>query len=300
MPTRSQDGLGRDPYDHLHPDVRHLAPAVKSIRKACIETDRWVGYPAADDALSRLFELLDMPPRIRMPSVLFWATPNMGKTHIQKRFLELCARRAEAAPGSAASSVFWLELNDGLTEKRLYLDTLRALNVPTPEASATRLQTMVLRQLEARGIRLIILDELQRVTELRPVDQRHVLNVLKYISNQLSISLAGFGSGEARALIKSDLHLAERFDIVALPAWSKKEKWAVDAVRERLSYMPLRKPTNIDRHLMECLFARSNDLLGRMFNLLERSAIAALENEECISPALIEAVALRRRHDENG
>lgn len=33
---------------------------------------------------------------------------------------------------------------------------------------------------------------------------------------------------------------------------------------------------------------------------MERAAIAALENEECISPSLIEAVALRRRRDENG
>jgi len=37
-----------------------------------------------------------------------------------------------------------------------------------------------------------------------------------------------------------------------------------------------------------------------MFGLLERTAIAALEREECLSAALIEAVALRRRRDEDG
>ncbi len=104
----------------------------------------------------------------------------MGKTHIQKRFLQLCSLRAEAEPGALMSSVFWLELNTGLTEKRLYLDILRTLNVPSPDTSATRLQAMVLRQLEARGVHLILLDELQRVTELRPADQRQVLNALKY------------------------------------------------------------------------------------------------------------------------
>ena len=223
----------------------------------------------------------------------------MGKTHIQKRFLQLCSLRAEAEPGALMSSVFWLELNTGLTEKRLYLDILRTLNVPSPDTSATRLQAMVLRQLEARGVHLILLDELQRVTELRPADQRQVLNALKYLSNQLSVSLAGFGSGEAKALIQSDLHLAERFDIVALPTWSRKEKWAVDAMRERLSYMPLRKPTNVGREFMGCLFAHSDALLGRMFRLLERTAIAALENEECVSASLIEAVASRRRREED-
>ena len=111
--------------------------------------------------------------------------------------------------------------------------------------------------------------------------------------------MAGFGSGEAKALIQSDLHLAERFDIVALPTWSRKEKWAVDAMRERLSYMPLRKPTNVGREFMGCLFAHSDALLGRMFRLLERTAIAALENEECVSASLIEAVASRRRREED-
>jgi len=115
-------------------------------------------------------------------------------------------------------------MNDGLTEKRLYLDILTTMGAPAPDTTTPRLQAMVLRHLRARDVRLIIFDELQRATELRPRDQRTVLNVLKYISNQLSISLAGFGSGEAKALIQSDPHLEERFDIVALPMWTKSSR----------------------------------------------------------------------------
>ncbi|WP_165187216.1 TniB family NTP-binding protein [Caulobacter soli] len=283
-------------FGHLHPDIRHLATADRQVRKTCILTDQWISYPAGEDAIERLFELLDMPPRIRMPSILFWAHPNMGKTHIQKRFLMLCAARG----AMFVEAVLWLEVNDGLTEKRLYLDLLAALNAPAPDATTSRLQAMVLRQLKARGIRLVILDELQRVTELRPRDQRAILNALKYISNQLSISIAGFGSGEARALIQSDPHLGERFDIIALPKCNKKEKWLVDLVRARLELIPLRKPTQVDRQFMTVLLLHSNSLLGRMFRLLERAAIAALDNEECLSADLIEAVTLRRRLAENG
>jgi hypothetical protein len=95
-------------------------------------------------------------------------------------------------------------------------------------------------------------------------------------------------------------HLEQRFDIVALPKWTKRERWVVDAVRERVALMPLRKPTNVDRELMEALFLHSKSVVGPMFGLLERTAVAALEREECLSPALIEAVALRRRRAENG
>jgi hypothetical protein len=284
------------PFDHLHPDIRHLATADLQVRKACIQTDRWISYPAADEALERLFELLDMPPRVRMPSILFWARPNMGKTFIQLRFLELCAVRGTAS----TASVLRLEVNDNLTEKRLYMDLLNAFNAPAPDTTASRLQAMVLRHIEARGVRMIILDELQRVTELRSKDQRAILNVLKYISNQLSVSIVGFGSGETKALITSDPHLEERFDVVALPTISKRGKWLSELVEERVKYLPLRKPTEIDRELMSALLFHSKSLLGRVFSLIERAAIAALERNECLSAGLVEAVAIHRQRVENG
>ncbi|WP_082560860.1 TniB family NTP-binding protein [Caulobacter sp. Root487D2Y] len=294
------------PFDHLHSEIRHLATAGILARKACIQTDRWISYPAAEDALERIFELLDMPPRLRMPSLLFWASPNMGKTHIQKRFIELCiARDTGEAPKSLSKpepygSVLWLEVNDNLSEKRLYMDLLNAFRAPCQDTTASRLQAMVLKHFEARSIRMIILDELQRITDLRDRDQRAILNVLKYLSNQLQVSIVGFGSGETKALIKSDAHLEERFDIVALPTWTTKEKWLVNLVSERIEYLPLRKPTSVDRALMEALFLHSRSLLGRMFDLIERTAIAALEHDEQLSASLVEEVATRRRRKEDG
>ena len=281
MATRSADEA---PFAHLHPDIAHLATADRAIRKAAIQTDRWVSYPAGDDAVVRLFEIYETPPRLRMPSALFLASPNMGKSSIQVRFLnEVRARYPSASEPEEkdkpfrAEGVLRLEVNGDLTEKRFYDDFLRRLKAPRPiEATASRLQDMVLTYLTANRIRMIILDEIQRITELRTREQRIVLNVIKYISNQLSISIVGFGSGEAKALIQSDPHLAERFDIIALPAWGRRERWVVEAVRERLRYIPLRKPTVIDRPLMEALFLHSGSILGRLFNLIERAAIVAL------------------------
>lgn len=229
----------------------------------------------------------------------------MGKSCIQVHFLSLVRARYPASNEPAEKDKLWraegvlrLEINDELTEKRLYIDILRRLNAPRPmEATTYRLQDMVIIQLAANRVRMIILDEIQRITEFRARDQRIVLNALKYLSNQLSISIVGFGSGEAKALIKSDPHLEERFEIVGLPAWAKREKWVVDAVRERLRFIPLRKPTLIDRPLMEALFLHSGSIVGRLFSLIERAAIVALDNEECLAAKLIEDVALRRRRE---
>jgi hypothetical protein len=295
--------LDEDPFGHLHPDIAHLATADRAIRRAAILTDRWVNYPAAEDAIERMFEMLEMPPRLRMPSALFWASANMGKSSIQVHFLSLVRARYPTAsePGEKdkpfrAEGVLRLEVNDDLTEKRFYGDILRRLKAPRPiEATGSRLQDIALTHLSANRIRMMILDEIQRITELRTREQRIVLNVIKYISNQLSMSIVGFGSGEAKALIQSDTHLAERFDIIALPPWGRRERWVVEAVRERLCFIPLRKPTVVDRALMEALFFHSGTLLGRLFDLIERAAIVALDAEECLSAQLIEDVALRRR-----
>lgn len=113
---------GDDPFGHIHVDVRHLALAERAVRKATIQRDWWVGYPAGDDAIARLFEMVDTPRRTRMPAALYWAGSNMGKTAIQKRFLELFAARCEDTPGTLSQSVLWCEINSELTEKRLYLD----------------------------------------------------------------------------------------------------------------------------------------------------------------------------------
>lgn len=290
-----------DPFEHIHPDVRHLALAETPVRKATIEQDWWVAYPAGDDTIARLFGMADTPPRTRMPAMLFWAGSNMGKTSIQKRFLALFAARCERTPTRSAQSVLWMEINAELNEKRLYLDLLRAMKAPTPErATTSRLQRMVLSHLEARQVRLFIPDELQRVADLRSYEARVVMNALRYLCSQQSMCIAAFGSGETKALIQADPHLKERFEIVALPAWTRREKWAVDTVRERIAYMPIRKPTIVDRAFMDALMTYSDELVGRMFSLLEQAGVAALNHEECISAGLIEAVAQRRRRAEDG
>jgi hypothetical protein len=49
---------------------------------------------------------------------------------------------------------------------------------------------------------------------------------------------------------------------------------------------------------MEALFLHSGSILGRLFGLIERAAIVALDAEECLSAQLIEDVALRRRRED--
>lgn len=59
--------------------------------------------------------------------------------------------------------------------------------------------------------------------------------------------------------------------------------------------MPLRRPTKVDLAFMDILDQYGEGSLGRAVFLLERCGAAALENEECITVEMIEAVALGKR-----
>lgn len=159
----------------------------------------------------------------------------------------------------------------------------------------------MVRQLRARNTKLLVIDEIQHALDQRPMAQQVVLNTFKYLSNELGLSIAGFGSSEAKALVRADDHLAQRFEIVALPAWNQKQSWVVDVIRQRIALFPLRRVTVVDRPFMKALLEVSGPVAGRMFGTLERCAIAAIQNgDEKLSPELIEAVTLNVERLEYG
>ena len=69
-----------------------VASAVAADRDAeervqLILRDRWVSYPQGSAALERLAELLRGARRTRMPSLLVFGEPDIGKTTILRKFM---------------------------------------------------------------------------------------------------------------------------------------------------------------------------------------------------------------------
>lgn len=287
-------------FDHLDPRVQAAAIADDARRVAIISSDWWLPYPPGEDIIRRLFNLIDLPRRMRPPSLLVHGMPNAGKSAIITQFRALFDARA-ATQGSDPGAVVRIQAPPTVDEKRLYIEILGAVGAPTPETTIPRLRAMVVRQLQARNARLLIIDEVQHALDQRPMAQQVVLNTFKYLSNELGLSIAGFGSSEAKALVRADDHLAQRFDIVALPAWDQKQRWVVDLIKQRISLFPLRRESVVDRVFMKSLLQASGPVGGRMFGTLERCAIAAIQNgDERLSPTLIEAVTLNVERLEYG
>jgi hypothetical protein len=288
-------GAEKDPYAHIDPRVRHLAGAPDDQRRACMVADLWVPYPAGEQAVETLLWLVRQAPRLKMPSFLFCASPHMGKSKIIERFEALLALELAADPGRDTALV--VATPPTCDERRLYEAVLLAMQFRTPiDITLSRLQRIVIDQLTARRVRLLIFEEMQQMVEQRGSIVRVCLNTLKYLSNELRLSIAGFGSGEAKGLISFDAHLAVRFTVVELESWSRREPWVRKVVENRIGLMPLRQPTSVDRPLLEALRAQAKGRVGDYFDILESAGLLALdEGVERLTPELIDRAAERRR-----
>ena len=72
---------------HLQGPHRAIALLSDSERIAWIRQERWIQYGRAERILDILADLVDYPPRDRMPSMVIYGATGMGKTRIVQKFL---------------------------------------------------------------------------------------------------------------------------------------------------------------------------------------------------------------------
>jgi hypothetical protein len=77
--------------------------------------------------------------------------------------------------------------------------------------------------MRAVDVKVLLLDEVHNILAGTFRKQRVALNTLRYLSNELRISLVCFGVNEAREVISGDVQLARRLEEFPLPRWSAEE-----------------------------------------------------------------------------
>jgi hypothetical protein len=74
-------------FSHLQGSHQAVAQLNNEERIAWIRQERWIEYPRAKRILERLADLVDYPPRDRMPCLVVYGSTGMGKTRIVQKFL---------------------------------------------------------------------------------------------------------------------------------------------------------------------------------------------------------------------
>jgi Cdc6-like AAA superfamily ATPase len=215
-------------YSHLHASIRPLANEGTETRIRRIRTDRWITYARAESALASIEDLLSFPKRTRMPNILIVGPTNNGKTMIIEKFRRghPATEASATEDGAARVPVLKIQMPPGPCERRFFGAILDALGLPFPPSDRlARRQDAAVRLMHSTSVSLFIVDEVHNLLSGPQDQQRRMLNLLRWLGNELQIPLVGAGTAEALRAIRSDDQLANRFEPVSLPPWKEDDEY---------------------------------------------------------------------------
>lgn len=266
-------------YSHLHPATRPFADESTDARIRRIRTDRWITYARAEMALSSIEDLLSFPKRTRMPNLLVVGPTNNGKTMIVEKFRRMHpSTEANATEdGIARVPVLKIQMPPGPDERRFFGAILDALAFPfAPSDRVARRQDAALRLMRSTGVSLLIIDEIHNLLSGTQVHQRRMLNLLRWLGNELQIPLVGAGTAEALRAIQSDDQLANRFEPVGLPPWKDGDEYR-QLLRTLEALLPLRRASHLARsELAGKILSAAEGILGEVVTIVTRAAVLAV------------------------
>ena len=266
-----------EPRSHLTPAAAALLAETPERRIRAILSELWVLYPRAKQALDHLNRLIVHPRTTRMPSIAIFGDSGMGKTMIMQRFCAENPPGFDPESGRERTPILALQMSGQPNERRLYSQILAALGAPRgPRSEISRLERSALSLLKAIGVQALVIDEIHNILAGTHREQRIVLNALRFLSNELKISLICFGVTDAREAISGDVQLARRFDELTLQRWSADTQFEA-LIISILRNMPLREPTVLAAKSLRRILQVTEGLTALIFRMLNELAIEAVK-----------------------
>jgi Bacterial TniB protein len=263
--------------DHLTDEAVAILAASIDERVYFVRSKRWIAYPKAVEILGHLDALLKHPRTTRMPSLAVYGDSGMGKSMLVEKFRDDYAQTINDRPRGPKAKLLIVELAGRPNERRLYAQILAVIGAPqNPRATIVELERTAVRLLGDLGVQVLVLDEIHNVLAASWREQRVVFNTLRYLSNELKLSLVCFGIKEARQAINSDVQLARRFDTLSLPRWTASKEFE-QLVLAIVRNLPLREPSVLTVRGLRRILETSDGVSARIFRMLNEVAIEAME-----------------------
>jgi len=263
---------------HLRPEVRELADLPGAERIAHLPANRWIGYTRANQALSLMQRMLDGEPgKVRPCNLLIVGPSNNGKSMIAERFLRDHPIYTSRDGEREVMPVVLMQMPAAPTVIRFHAALLTALNAPGGLHERTiHLERMSLRLLRGVECRMLVIDELHNLLAAPGQRQREMLNLLRFLGNELRIPLVCLGTREAYLAIRTDDQLENRFQPFLLPIWEDGTEFA-RLLASFEAVLPLREPSGLGSPDLRALVVRrAEGVIGEISALLTAAMSAAL------------------------
>ncbi len=257
-----------------------------------IRSPKWINYSNAVEIIKELNSLKELPKSSRMTNILLVGDSNNGKTALIEKFVSLNPATFSEENNEMFCPVVSVQAPPEPDERRFYNSILEKLLAPykVSEKLDAR-QFRVKNLLHKLDVKVLIVDEIHHVLAGPPMKQRKFLNVLKFLSNELKISLVCAGTKDAFNAIQTDQQISNRFSPRVL------KRWKFDNEYKRLllsfeSRLPFEKESClIENGFSQKILAISEGLIGEIAKIIELSSIFAVENNlDRITPDILDKI----------
>ena len=262
---------------HLCTATRAEAMLDHGIRMRSLQRDRWIDYPRATEAIQRLERLLNAPERERMPCMAMHGDSNIGKTLIVSKLRREHPSTFDDFKGVERRQIVAMQMPATPDQHRFYAALLFELGAPhSATASLSALERLARDLLRRIGPRMLIVDEVHHLLAGGHREQRASLNLLKYLANDLKLSVVVVGTSDALLALETDAQMRSRFTPFEIPRWRESDEFRrLLSAFERV--LPLRRASNLaQRAVVEFLLAASGGLTGEISRLLNEAAELAI------------------------
>ncbi|WP_245766428.1 TniB family NTP-binding protein [Sulfitobacter brevis] len=129
---------------------------------------------------------------------------------------------------------------------------------------------------------MLVIDEVHNILVGTCREQRVVLDMLRFLSNRLQISLVCFGVNGAREAIGGDVQLARRFEQFTLNRWAANEDFET-LIASILRNTPLHKPSELRPKSLRRILQITDGITANTFQMLGSLAIEAIESGDVLT-----------------
>lgn len=264
--------------NNLLPQIRLILDEPDLFRIASLREDKWITYTTAKEILEKLDDLLLVPKKTRMPSLLLVGDTNNGKTSILRRFIS--KNKPFEQGGQTRIPVIFVLAPPSPDLGGFYSKVLQTLSVPYRSTDKTSKKEELIRYyFSICDVKILIIDEIHNILSGAVAKQKSFMNALKNMSNELQIPIVLSGIAEALHATNTDTQISNRFKPIFLPKWKiDRDFLSLLASLEKL--LPLRKASNLGKtkELAFIIADKSEGYIGEIVELVTLAAIYAINS----------------------
>ncbi|WP_342456603.1 TniB family NTP-binding protein [Pseudomonas sp. PSKL.D1] len=267
-------------------DFSHLLPSI--IDKVSCMSDqeridhlamqRWIGYTRAREVSEALESLYNHPRVTRMPNMLLIGRTNNGKTDIVKRFAAKHPAAENLGGEHILAPVIFVQTPPKPTENGFYAEILRPLMIKPVAGSNDTKRSQVIDILRAVQLKVLIIDEMHNTLANSSQSQHQFLNLIKYLTNELQVSIIGVGDETLLNAVSIDSQIQNRFEPQILTRWVKGAEFT-RLLKSFEKILPLKKASNLSEPLLAAkILSLSEGTIGELSKLLNAAASLAIQS----------------------